>query len=441
MFGKIKGKFKNILKKTEEVIKEDEEEELIEELEEENLREYKEVKDDNLREEGDDEEKKDDESPTKEKKGFFKKIFSKSNEEKEDNEESKENKEVIVEEQEDLENIGIKKKDNIENKKENTSEKIKKKEENREKIKEKENIEINKNDKESFLKKAFSKISKRKITEEDFDKIWEEIEIYLLDINIAFDVCEKIREQLKNKLIDKEFTIFTLKETILETLISEVKNILKERESNFLEKLKEELKNNKPIKILMLGINGTGKTTTIAKLHHFLKKENISSVVSASDTFRAAAIEQLEEHSKKLGFKLIKHEMGSDPAAVAFDTVKHAESKGIDIVIIDSAGRMANNKNLMEELNKVKRVIKPNFIIFVGDSNSGSDLIEQINLFDQKLGIDGVILTKVDTDERPGSIVTTAYTIEKPIYFIGVGQNYNDLIEFNSEEVAKELFE
>ena len=164
-------------------------------------------------------------------------------------------------------------------------------------------------------------------------------------------------------------------------------------------------------------------------------------MVAAADTFRAAAVEQLSEHSKKLDFKLIQHKGGSDPAAVAFDAIEHAKAKKLDIVLIDTAGRMPNNTNLMSELQKIKRISNSQMTIFIGDSISGNDLIEQIELFDKAIKIDGIILTKVDTDEKPGSIVTTAYSIEKPIYFLGTGQTYDDLIEFDSIVIAKKLFE
>ena len=191
---------------------------------------------------------------------------------------------------------------------------------------------------------------------------------------------------------------------------------------------------------MILGVNGTGKTTTIAKIVNLFQKKELSVVVAAADTFRAAAVEQLDEHSKKLNFKLIKHKGGSDPAAVAFDAIEHAEAKKLNVVLIDTAGRMPNNSNLMIELQKIKRVSKSNLAIFVGDSISGNDLIDQINLFDKGVEIDGVMLTKVDTDEKPGSIVTTAYSIDKPIFYLGIGQRYNDLLKFNAKEIAHKLF-
>lgn len=293
---------------------------------------------------------------------------------------------------------------------------------------------------ESLLSKTFTKLKSKSITEEDFDKIWIELEIFLLEINIAFEIVETIQEKLKEELVGNAFNRFKLTEKIKEVLASEVEKVLITREANFMDKLNEIKAQGTPVKIIILGVNGTGKTTSIAKIVHYLQKNSLSVVVAAADTFRAAAIEQLEEHSKKLNFRLIHHKGGSDPAAVAFDAIEHAKAKNIDIVLIDTAGRMPNNSNLMMELQKIKRVSEAQLAIFIGDSISGNDLIDQIELFNKGVEIDGAILTKVDTDEKPGSIVTTAYAIEKPIYFLGIGQTYDDLIPFDAKEIAQKLF-
>jgi fused signal recognition particle receptor len=286
----------------------------------------------------------------------------------------------------------------------------------------------------------FSKLKSKTISPRDFDNIWVELQMFLLEINIAFEIVEKIEYKLKLELIGKSFNRFKLSEKIREVLESEIEEVLKIHEACFLDKLNS-FSSGEPVKILVLGVNGTGKTTTIAKIVKYLQDNNKSVVVAAADTFRAAAVEQLEEHSKALNFKLIMHKGGSDPAAVAFDAIEHARAKKVDVVLIDTAGRMPNNSNLMVELEKVKRVSKSDMAIFVGDSVSGNDLIDQINLFNQGVKVDGTILTKVDTDEKPGSVVTIAYSIDKPIYFLGVGQGYDDLIVFDSKEIAKKLFE
>ncbi|NQZ84232.1 MAG: signal recognition particle-docking protein FtsY [Nanoarchaeales archaeon] len=296
---------------------------------------------------------------------------------------------------------------------------------------------IEKEEKKGF----FSKLKAKTIDESDFDNIWVELQMFLLEINIAFEIVEKIEKTMKLELIGKSFNRFKLSEKIREVLETEVEEVLSSHEASFLDKLNSFDSESGPVKILVLGVNGTGKTTTIAKLVKYLKDNNKSVVVAAADTFRAAAVEQLEEHAKALNFKLIMNRAGGDPAAVAFDAIEHAKAKKIDVVLIDTAGRMPNNSNLMMELEKVKRVSKSDMAIFVGDCVSGNDLIEQIELFNKGVQVDGTILTKVDTDEKPGSVVTTAYSINKPIYFLGVGQGYDDLVVFNSSEIAKKLFD
>jgi len=200
-------------------------------------------------------------------------------------------------------------------------------------------------------------------------------------------------------------------------------------------------KNKKPIKLMFVGVNGTGKTSAIAKIAFRLKKQSISSVISASDTFRAGAIEQLEKHATKLGIKLIKDKAGSDPAAIAFDSIEHAKARHKEVVLIDTAGRMQTNTNLMDEMRKIKRVSKPDMIIFVGDSLAGNDVVEQAIQFDKVVGIDAAILTKLDADAKGGAALSIAYAVGKPILFFSVGQRYGDLVPFNPEWLVDRIFE
>jgi fused signal recognition particle receptor len=197
---------------------------------------------------------------------------------------------------------------------------------------------------------------------------------------------------------------------------------------------------NKPVVIMFVGVNGTGKTLSIAKMACLLHKMGKSCVMAAGDTFRAGAIEQLTIHADNLGVKIIKHGPGSDPAAVAFDAIEHAKAKHKDVVLLDTAGRMQTNSNLMDEMAKIKRVAKPDMIIFVGDALSGNDAVEQAKRFNEVVGIDGVILTKVDADAKGGSSLSIAYTIGKPLLFIGVGQGYEDQIPFNPEWMVLHIF-
>ncbi len=182
------------------------------------------------------------------------------------------------------------------------------------------------------------------------------------------------------------------------------------------------------------------KTTTIAKVAKFLKDNGFSSVIAAGDTFRAGAIEQISIHGERIGVRVIKHDFGADPAAVAYDAVEHAKAKRRDFVLIDTAGRMHTNVNLMDEMKKIKRVVNPTLIIWVGDSLNGNDIINQVRDFDKVIGVSGTILTKVDVDVKGGAILSVAYAIEKPIYFLGMGQEYNEFLPFRAQWLMNALY-
>ena len=287
----------------------------------------------------------------------------------------------------------------------------------------------------SLLEKVKTSIITTKITAEQFQDLFWELELVLLENNVALEVIEKLKEDLKKEIVDKSIkrsevaTIITetLKESINSILIQESKEIVKEA------------KRKKPYVICFLGINGSGKTTSIGKIAYLLKEEGLSSVMIAADTFRSAAIEQLEEWGKKTTTKVIKHDYGSDPAAVAFDGIKYAKAKGVDVVLIDTAGRLHSNKNLMEELKKIIRIAQPDLKIFVGESITGNDCIEQVQQFNQAVGIDGIILTKVDVDEKGGTALSIAYVTKKPIMYLGIGQEPQDLKPFKKEMILQNI--
>jgi fused signal recognition particle receptor len=180
-------------------------------------------------------------------------------------------------------------------------------------------------------------------------------------------------------------------------------------------------------------------TTTLAKLARMLKE--FEPVIAAADTFRAASIEQLEEHSRRLGFEIVKHKYGADSAAVIFDAKKHAAASGSKLVLADTAGRSHANVNLMDELKKVCRVNKPDMKILVLDALTGNDIYDQAKLFNDAVGVDAIILTKTDVYEKGGAALSAAYTIKKPILYLGTGQNYEDLKEFSPEAIANMLLE
>ncbi|MEK6972731.1 MAG: signal recognition particle-docking protein FtsY [archaeon] len=288
----------------------------------------------------------------------------------------------------------------------------------------------------SQLKSFFS--SHIVISEKDIDELLYDFELALLESDVDQDtatfLCEKIKKELVGKKIPKgkEFDNF---------IKQEIKNVFAEsicvEHQNILSLIKN--KTEKPFVILFLGPNGAGKSTSMAKLTNLLQKNNLSVIWSASDTFRAAAIEQLEKHAERLNVRLVKHKYGSDPAAVAFDAVSSAKAKKIDLVLIDSAGRQDTNQNLMEELKKIVRVIKPDLKIFVGEALSGRSLLEQAKVFDKELSIDGFILTKIDTDTKGGTSISLLHTLKKPIFYIGIGQGYDDLLEFSNEFIVDRI--
>ena len=286
----------------------------------------------------------------------------------------------------------------------------------------------------------FSFVRNKTISEKDIDDILFELELALLEGDVAMDVAEKIINSVKDDLIGRkirrrsdvtDFTRDALKKAISNILDIESKDVISLAENA--------KKSGEPLKIMFVGINGTGKTTTIAKISTYFLEKGYTPVIAASDTFRAGAIEQLTHHADKLGVKIIKHKKGADPAAVAFDAVEHAKAKGKELVLVDTAGRMQTNINLMDEMKKIKRVIHPDLIIYVGDALTGNDSVEQAQKFNEAVGIDGIILTKADADAKGGAALSIGYVIQKPILFLGVGQSYSDIIEFKPEWMVEQI--
>lgn len=290
--------------------------------------------------------------------------------------------------------------------------------------------------KEGFFSKLFKKFTSVKITQENFEEIFQELEIILLENNVALEVVEKIKEDLEVSLIGTEIKKEEIEDKINKALKDSILDVLIEP-PNLIESIKS--KQNEPYVILFFGINGSGKTTSVAKLAHKLKKNNIQVVMAAADTFRAASIEQLKTHGEKLEVDVIAHEYGADPAAVAFDAIQHAKKNNIKAVIIDTAGRMYTKQNLMKEMEKIVRVSKPDLKIFVGESITGNDATEQAKTFNETAGIDGIILTKADVDDKAGTILSVSHVTNKPIYYLGVGQGYDDLQDFKKSNVLKHL--
>jgi len=289
---------------------------------------------------------------------------------------------------------------------------------------------------EKIIKKDGKKT--RGISEEKLDDLLWDLEIGLLESDVAYSVIESIKQDIKEEIKDISFNKAKVGQVIENILKNAIDHVLQSKKLDFIDYIKN---NSKPIVIMFVGVNGSGKTLSIAKISNLLKKEGFSSVMAAGDTFRAGAIEQLSIHAENLGVKIVKHSSGADPAAVAFDAIEHAKAKHKDVVLVDTAGRMQTNVNLMDEMAKIKRVAKPHLIIFVGDALAGNDAVDQAKRFNEIVGIDGVILTKVDTDAKGGSALSVAYTIGKPLLFVGIGQEYDDQIPFDAKWMIDNIFE
>jgi len=284
-----------------------------------------------------------------------------------------------------------------------------------------------------------NKITTTELKAKQLQPILSDFKLSLVENDVAFPVAERICDEMERRLDGLEVKrVEGRKEVVRENLREVLLEILNAGEKiDLLKMVKEKQKSGGPLVIAFVGINGTGKTTTIAKITKLFMKKDFSVVLACSDTYRAGSIEQLEEHAKRLGVRIIKHSYGADPAAVAFDAIKHAEAHGVNVVLIDTAGRIQTDKNLMNELAKVKRVVNPDLTLLVVDALTGNDAVMQAEEFNKSIGIDGTILTKVDADVKGGSALSVAYATNKPILFIGVGQTYADLQPFNPEQFTQ----
>jgi len=288
----------------------------------------------------------------------------------------------------------------------------------------------------SGLKGLVSKVTTTELKAENINPILSEFKMSLAENDVAFPVADKICDELEKRLAGVQVKRLEDRTKIVEDNLRQVLLEVMQTKApiDLLNMIDEKRKKTEPFSIMFVGINGTGKTTTIAKVAQFLRDKKYSVVLAGADTYRAGSIEQLEEHARRLGLRVIKHTYGADPAAVAFDSISHAKAHGVNVVLIDTAGRMQTNQNLMNELVKVKRVVKPDLTVFTVDSLIGNDAVMQAEEFNGAVGIDATILTKVDADVKGGSSLSVTYVTQKPILFIGVGQTYKDLELFNPEK-------
>jgi len=300
------------------------------------------------------------------------------------------------------------------------------------------------------LKKAFKKfvenvsstIVAKELSEEELESLLEELLMELVECDVAFEAAEAIINGLKEKLVGKRVSRFSdTRKLVVDALKEALEDLLSKAyvDKNLIDEVLN--RSGEPIKIVFFGVNGVGKTTTIAKFAYMFRKAGVTPVIAAADTYRAGAQEQLRVHAEKIRVPFIGSRYGADPAAVAYDAVEYAEARGYRVVLIDTAGRMHTDSSLMEELRKVVRVVKPDYKILVVDALTGNDAVEQARFFEEAVGVDYIVLTKVDADVKGGTAISLAYAIGKPILYVGVGQKYEDLEKFDPRSIVEKILE
>jgi fused signal recognition particle receptor len=304
-----------------------------------------------------------------------------------------------------------------------------------------------------FLKGMFSRFNKdaesltdpisddhgKVIKESKLEELLSNLEIGLMESDVAVEVIEALKTQLRTELLGKRVKRSAdFQAAINQAIKDSLQKVLTTSSLDFDDYID---KHAKPVVLMFVGVNGTGKTTAIAKIAHRLLARKKTIVLAAGDTFRAGAIEQLTIHSEKLGVKIIKHQAGADSSAVAYDAIEHAKARFKEVVLIDTAGRMQTNTNLMDEMKKLKRIAQPDMVIFVGDSLAGNDAVEQAVKFNEAVGIDAVILTKIDADAKGGAALSISHAVGKPIIFVSTGQEYEQLAVFDAKWMIDRIFE
>jgi fused signal recognition particle receptor len=287
----------------------------------------------------------------------------------------------------------------------------------------------------------YDRIAKTELKGKDLDNVLEQFQLSLIENDVAVSAADFVTNQLRDKLQDVQFARFTDPRARVKVILQEVLLSLLQRagQLDIFALIDKKKSIGEPAVLVFIGINGTGKTTSIAKLAHVLQKKGRTVILAASDTYRSGSIEQLEEHARRIGVRVIKHQYGADPAAVAFDAVNYAKAHRINAVLIDTAGRMQNNKNLLEEMRKIVRVTSPDLTILVVDALTGNDAVEQGKVFSEAVKIDGIILAKLDADVKGGSAISLSYIMGKPVAMVGTGQKYDDLESFQAEAIVKNL--
>ena len=288
---------------------------------------------------------------------------------------------------------------------------------------------------------VIEKLSRSELSDTSLDPLLWDFKISLIENDVALSVADQLCDDVKGRLLGETVGRFeNKKDRVNEALRDGLYNVLQAPVNvDLLEAAAMKRRERTPLIIVFVGVNGTGKTTTIAKVANLLLKKGYSVVLAGSDTYRAGSIEQIEGHAKRLGVRVIKHPYRSDAAAVAFDAINFARSHGINVVLVDTAGRMQTNRNLIDEMKKIVKVAKPHFTVLVVDALAGNDSVEQARIFDDAVGINGVILTKLDADVKGGAAISIAFTIKKPILYLGTGQLYDDLTSFDPRVVVESI--
>ena len=284
----------------------------------------------------------------------------------------------------------------------------------------------------SAVGSVIDKLSKTALTPQNLEPLLWDLKIRLIENDVALSVADELCDELENTLTGAEIGRFEDKKNRVNTVFRHalLEIIQTPQNLDLFDMIEQKRHEHTPLILVFVGVNGTGKTTTIAKLAHCFIERGYSVVFAGSDTYRAGSIEQLEGHAKNLGIRVIKHAYGSDAAAVAFDAIKYAKNRGINTVLIDTAGRMQTNRNLVDEMKKIVAVTKPHCVILVVDALTGNDAVEQSRVFNEAIGIDGVILTKLDADVKGGAAISITHATQKPVIFVGTGQDYSDLSTF-----------
>jgi fused signal recognition particle receptor len=291
------------------------------------------------------------------------------------------------------------------------------------------------------LDSAVTKAVTKELNEKNLTEAVWQLQLVLIQNDVAMEAAEYISDLTKKKLLGTRAGRLENVAKVFRTAIYEsiLEVLTPENPLDPIQFASEKKQQGDSTVILFVGVNGTGKTTTLAKVANLYKKNGFSIVMAASDTFRAGSIEQLELHAQRLGIRVIKQDYGSDAAAVAYDAVAHAKARHIDVVLIDTAGRMQNNKNLLAEMQKIARVAEPDLKLFVGDALTGNDALSQAKEFNDAIAIDGSILTKIDADPSGGAALSITHVTGKPIVYVGTGQGYDDLQRFDPEWFARRL--